>query len=63
MNTSLTDNSKIEKQIRHFIPLTLANPRFHTRFYFTEPVYVRTFMQTNPRILLCILQKTLSTHM
>ena len=62
MNTSLTDSSKTTKQIRHFIPLTSANPRFHTCFYFTEHAYVRAFMQTNPRILLCILQKTLSAH-
>ena len=60
MITSLTDNSRIAKQIRHFIPLNSENPRFHTRFYFTEPAYVRAFMHTNPRILLCILQTTLS---
>ena len=62
MNTLLTDISKIAEQIRHFIPLTSANPRFHTHFYFTEHAYVRSFMQTNPRIILCIIQKTLSAH-
>ena len=62
MNTSLTDSSKTTKQIKNFIPLTSANPRFHTRFYFTEPVYVHAFMHIDLRILLCILQRTLSAH-
>ena len=56
MNTSLTDNSKTAKQIKHFIPLTSANPRFHTRFYFTEPAYIRAFTETNMLIDLQLFQ-------
>ena len=55
-HTSLTDSSNIAEQIRHFIPHTSANPKLHTRFFFTEPAYIRAFTNTNPRIHLHILQ-------
>ena len=55
-HTSSTDSSNTTEKIRPFMLHSSANPRFNTRFPFTDTAYIRASIQINLRIHLFILQ-------